>query len=142
MTAWLLGLARSAIATILPPEAVDSVAALALSNPLWATELLASRMIRPPDCVKPLASSVPEFTTLPIKSLPARADKIISPSGARTARRFLTKLWIWLAVTVMLSSFEFEPKFKVTDSPAAIATVPCVATITPPLRTSGASKAI
>lgn len=59
-----------------------------------------------------------------------------------TACRFSTSASIWLLVAVTPARLPLSPKFSEIASPEASATVPMSATITPVLRTSGASSAM
>ena len=63
------------------------------------------------------------------------------PSGASTTFLFSTKAAMVDLLTVTPTKAPSLAKFKVILSPAASATVPCVAMMTPLFLTSGASNA-
>ncbi len=116
---------------------------LAVSVPLFITCPLASSTMRPPRLAKPVASMRPElFTTALCKRLAAWADKITNPPGAMMACLFSTKVLMVAGVTRTLLSAPLPSNCNSYASPAAKATVPRLATITPLLRTSGANKAM
>ena len=134
-------LARSAISVTVPPFPAPAASAVML--PLWLILLEARRMMRPPSFTRPLACSTPLLlTTPPCTRSSACADKMMSPPGACTARPLSTKLATVEAVTSSPVSVLPPSICKLKVSPAAMATVPSLATTTPWLRTVGASKAI
>ncbi|BDU53082.1 hypothetical protein LINBF2_13170 [Limnohabitans sp. INBF002] len=111
--------------------------------PLFKMALLASSNRRPARRTKPVASMVPLLLMTPLcKRLAAWADKIIRPPGALMALLFSTKVLMAAADTRTLLSAPPPSNLSSKVSPAAKATVPRLATITPLLRTSGASMAM
>ena len=115
-------------------------------EPALKVTVPAESIMRPPFLIKVLLSALALIVPLclmtpPVKLLTARADKIMMPPGARTAFLFSIKVSMALGVVVMLDNRRLGSKLRVIRSPAAITTVPICATITPLLRTSGASKA-
>ena len=101
-----------------------------------------SSMMRPPRLTSEVADSSPEFlTTLLFSSLAALADSTIRPPGARTAFLFSTRVSIWAASTCMDARVPLSANLSSNASPAASATVPISATMTPSLRTSAANRA-
>ncbi|MHA7679358.1 hypothetical protein [Cupriavidus sp. PET2-C1] len=139
----LFALLKSAMAITLPPLPALCAAASALMMPLCWMVSLASRRTVPPSRVRPVASSVPVLrTTPPCKRSAACADRMIRPPGARTALPFSTSAWMVAGVTSRLASVWLPLNCNSYASPAASATVPSCATMTPRLRTSGASSAM
>ena len=67
---------------------------------------------------------------------------MITPPGALIAFLFSTRVLIAAAVTMTLLRAPLPSNLSSKVSPAAMATVPRFATMTPLLRTSGASKAM
>ncbi len=117
--------------------------ASALIAPLFKMLLLASSKMRPARCTKPVASRVPLLLTTPLcKRLAAWADKMMRPPGALTALLFSTKVLMAAALTTTRLRAPPPSNFSSKDSPAARATVPKFATMTPLLRTSGANMAM
>ncbi len=111
--------------------------------PLFKILVLASSKIRPARRTKPAASTMPLLLTTPLcKRLADLADRMIRPPGARTAFLFSTKVLMVAAETITRLKAPLPSNFSSKDSPAAMATVPKLATITPLFRTSGASKAM
>jgi hypothetical protein len=85
----------------------------------------------------------PLLLTTPLcKRLADWADRMIRPPGALMACLFSTKVLMLAAVTSTRLSRPLPSNLSSKVSPAAKATVPRLATITPLLRTSGASKAM
>ena len=120
---------------VAPPASIRLPAASVMSSP--------SSTILPPRLTRLLASSLPLLRITPACRLAsALADRMIKPPGASTALRLSTKVAIAAGVVVMPARVCWPSKFKLIASPAASATVPARATITPLLRTSGASSAI
>ena len=137
----LAALAKSAISVTVPP--LPALAASAVMVPLWLILFDARSMIRPPSFTSPLACITPLLlTTPPCTRSSACADKMMSPPGACTARPLSTRLAMVEAVTSSPVSAFAPSMCRVKVSPAAIATVPSLATTTPWLRTVGASKAM
>ena len=137
-------LSKLAISVAVPPLPVEFFAASTLMLPVWLMLSLAVRRTTPPLLVKPLASNVPLLLIMPppCRLFTAWADRIISPSGACTALPLSTKACRVEASTRMLLSRLLPSNCNSKASPAAKATVPSWAIITPLLRTSGASKAM
>ena len=129
----------SAVRVISPPLPVSLLACI---WPLTLIVSLASSTMRPLRCTRALACSDPlVLTTPPWSWLSAWADKIIKPPGAWTAWPLSTKALMVEGVT--RSPLSWVPCIcSSKTSPAAKATVPICATITPWLRTSGASRAM
>ena len=117
--------------------------ASALIAPLLKILLLASSKMRPARCTKPVASRVPLLLTTPLcRRLAAWAERMMRPPGALMAFLLSTKLLMAAAVTTTRLKAPLPSNLSSKDSPAAKATVPRLATMTPLLRTSGASKAM
>ena len=139
----LSGLAKSAIAVMLPPRPALPGAALAVMLPVLLMAELARKRITPPLSTKPVASKLPVLRTTPLsKPLAAWADKMIKPPGACTALPLSTSADTVAGVTSTLFRLCLASKLSSMRSPAAITTAPILATTTPLLRTSGASKAM
>ncbi len=136
-------LARSAISVTVPPLPALLLAASAVMLPLCVILFDARSRMRPPSFTNPLACSTPLLlTTPPCTRSSACADKMMSPPGACTARPLSTKLAMVEAVTSSPVSVLPPSICRLKVSPAAMATVPSLATTTPWLRTVGASKAM
>ncbi len=136
---------KSAVGTLALPLSGKRFAAVWLAEmvPLFTMLLLASNKMRPARLTKLVASKVPLLLTTPLCSrLAAWADKMIRPPGARMAFLFSTKVLMLAAVTMTRLRAPLPSNLSSKVSPAAMATVPKLATITPLLRTSGASKAM
>ena len=128
--------------SVMRPEG-PSALALALMLPLLSMASDALSTMRPPRCCMPLAASVPLFLTMPpCTRSSAWADNRISPPGASTADLFSTSALMVDGVTRILASVLLPSNCSSKTSPAASATLPRLATMTPLLRTSGASRAM
>ena len=138
----LPALARSAIKLTVPPLPLLFGAASTWMMPLCVMRSLASSRMTPPLAVRPLASRLPLlFTTPPCKWLSAWALRMIRPPGACTALPLSTSAAMLAGVTRILAKVLLPSNCNSKTSPAASATVPSCATMTPLLRTSGASRA-
>ena len=134
----LAGLSSAATRATEPPRPFAPASALML--PLCSIVWLAVRRTVPPSLVMPLASMLPLLTTRPNSSLADCAESTTSPSPARTSRLFSTSVSMFaLSTRMSMSLSPVIPRF--TASPAARATVPMRAAITPSFLTSGASSA-
>ena len=110
--------------------------------PVCTTAWLASSRTTPFTWFSWVASIVPVLLITPPCTLArALADRMTTPPGASTTCRFSTRACHAPPSTTTPWSWSLALRRKVTASPAARATVPLLATITPLLRTSGASKA-
>ncbi|MDO9176318.1 MAG: hypothetical protein Q7V62_16030, partial [Actinomycetota bacterium] len=87
-----------------------------------------------------MASTAPLLTTLPSSVLTDCADITTVPASTFTRLRFSTSVSM-VALSTCTSTSRSPVMPSVTASPAANATVPMRAAITPSLRTSGASSA-
>ena len=129
--------------TLTSPAGLPSRPASALTVPVFSTRSEASRTILPPFMARPVASSLPLLRTMPpCRRSTARADRMMTPPGATTAPLFSTRALILEGSTTMPARLLLPSNCRVTRSPEASATVPIRATITPSLRTSGASRAM